>query len=35
MDVEVEGDSGLLVSCFVSLIRFAKEHTERPWRDIS
>jgi signal transduction histidine kinase len=28
VDLEVEGDSGLLVSCLVSLIRFAKEHTE-------
>ncbi|MCK4749325.1 MAG: hybrid sensor histidine kinase/response regulator, partial [Bacteroidales bacterium] len=27
-DHEVEGDSGLLVSCLVSLIRFAREHTE-------
>ena len=27
-DIKVEGDSGLLVSCLVSLIRFAKEHTE-------
>lgn len=26
--MEVEGDSGLLVSCLVSLIRFAKEHTD-------
>ncbi len=25
---EADGDSGLLVSCFVSLIRFAREHTE-------
>lgn len=28
-DFEVEGDSGLLVSCLVSLIRCAKEHTEK------
>jgi len=27
-DQDVEGDSGLLVSCLVSLIRFAREHTE-------
>ncbi len=27
-DFNVEGDSGLLVSCLVSLIQFAKEHTE-------
>jgi two-component system sensor histidine kinase/response regulator len=29
LDYEVEGDSGLLVSCLVNLIRFAREHTER------
>jgi K+-sensing histidine kinase KdpD len=27
-DYHVEGDSGLLVSCLVSLIHFAREHTE-------
>lgn len=27
-DLEVDGDSGLLVSCLVNLIQFAKEHTE-------
>lgn len=27
-DQEIHGDSGLLVSCLVSLIRFAREHTE-------
>ena len=27
-DYEVSGESGLLVSCLVSLIRFAREHTE-------
>ncbi|MCK5137509.1 MAG: hybrid sensor histidine kinase/response regulator [Bacteroidales bacterium] len=27
-DYVVEGDSGLLVSCLISLIRFAREHTE-------
>jgi K+-sensing histidine kinase KdpD len=26
-ELEVKGDSGLLVSCFVNLIRFAREHT--------
>lgn len=28
-DHEIKGDSGLLVSCLVSLIRFAREHTEK------
>ncbi len=27
-DYDIKGDSGLLVSCLVGLIRFAKEHTE-------
>jgi len=27
-DLDVKGDSGLLVSCLVSLIHFAREHTE-------
>ncbi len=32
-DYEIKGDSGLLVSCLVNLIRFAREHTE-PKNDI-
>ena len=28
-EMEVEGDSGLLVGCLVSMIRHAKDHTER------
>jgi two-component system sensor histidine kinase/response regulator len=37
-DLQVQGDSGLLVSCLVSLIRFARDHTEKNgeiWVDAS
>jgi two-component system, sensor histidine kinase and response regulator len=27
-DFQLQGDSGLLVSCFVNLVRFAREHTD-------